>query len=79
LLFLQLRFMVFIYVFIPFIVPFLFIKNGKFRYKISITNSILFILVIASFYRFFYGISHANFQYNAVIDLLTYSPVMYFF
>ncbi len=78
LLFLQLRFMVFIYVFIPFVVPFLFVKNGQLRYKTSTTSFFITILVLGSIFRFYIGLSTSEFKYGSVIDLLTFSPVMYF-
>jgi len=79
LLFLQLRFMVFIYAFIPFFVPLLFIKNDYFRYKYSTTTLFFIILVLGSVFRFYIGLSTSNFQYSPIVDLLIFPPIMYFF
>jgi EpsG family len=77
--FLLLRFSVYIFLFIPFIIPFLFFKNVKNNYGHFSFKSIQLVLIIASIGRFFYGITHNYFQYGSLTELLCYPPVLYFF
>jgi len=79
LLFLQLRFMVYIFLFIPFVLPYIFNTNLKRNNTFIKIEIIQTVLVVASIVRFFLRRNSGEFQYDSIIELLINPPIIYFF
>lgn len=78
-LFLQMRMMVFVFAFIPFIVPYLFClpnTSGKQNNLVKLFPTALVLLSIA---RFFYGLDRSMYEYLPMKEILAYPVFMYFF